>query len=216
VSQQLKVHAFSASLDGFGAGLNQDLNNPLGFRGLELHNWVYPTRTFQRMVTDDPTAEGTTGIDNDFAAAGFTGIGATIMGRNMFGPIRGDWTDDEWTGWWGSNPPYHHPVFVLTNHPRADITMAGGTTFHFVTDGIHAALDRACESANGLDVRLGGGVSTIRQYLSAGLIDYLHLAIVPVLLGSGERLLDLPELATTYQCRFIPSDVVVHAEITRR
>ncbi len=182
---KLRVHCFGLSIDGFGAGPDQSLDNPLGVGGKDLHPWFFPTRVFQKMIGK---ADGTTGIDNDFAERGFDRIGASIMGRNMFGPIRGDWPDDQWKGWWGENPPYHTPVFVLTHHPRSAIQMKGGTTFHFVTDGIHAALERAREAAGGLDVRLGGGVSTIRQYLQAGLIDQLHLAISPVVLGSGESL----------------------------
>ncbi len=195
---RLRVHSFALSLDGYGAGPNQDLANPLGVGGVALHEWVFRTRTFQQMVGKDG---GATGIDDDFVARGFENIRAWIIGRNMFGPIRGPWPDDAWKGWWGNNPPYHTPVFVLTNHPRASIEMSGGTTFHFVTDGIHAALKRAGDATNGQDVRLGGGVSTIRQYLCAGLIDEMHLALSPVLLGSGENLLegiDAPKLG--YQC----------------
>ena len=191
---KLRVHGFSISLDGYGAGPHQDLQNPLGLGGLALHEWAFPTRTFHQMLGD---GEGTTGIDNEFLERGFEGIGAWIMGRNMFGPIRGDWPDNDWKGWWGNNPPYHTPVFVLTNHPRASITMEGGTIFHFVTDGIHAALEQAVEAADSKDIRLGGGVSTIRQYLREGLIDEMHLAVSPVLLGSGEDLLqgiDVPGL----------------------
>ena len=156
---RVKVAAFSISLDGFGAGPGQDLNNPLGVRGHELHSWLFPTETFQRMTGK---SGGSVGIDNDFAAQSFENVGAWIMGRNMFGPIRGPWQDDSWKGWWGHNPPYHTPVFVLTHHPRADLTMEGGTTFHFVTDGPEAALARAREAAKGKDVRIGGGVSVIR------------------------------------------------------
>lgn len=174
------------SLDGFGAGPNQDLNNPMGIGGMGLHQWVFPTRFFQRMIGKDG---GTTGIDNDFAERGFDRIGTWILGRNMFGPIRGEWPDDKWKGWWGDNPPYHTPVFVLTHHPRAPIQMEGGTTFHFVTEGIHTALTRAKEAAGELDIRIGGGSATIRQYLQAGLIDQLHLAVSPTVLGSGENLL---------------------------
>jgi len=172
-------------MDGFGAGPNQSLENPLGVGGIALHEWVFPTKTFQHMFGND---RGTTGIDNDYAARGFENIGSWILGRNMFGPIRGPWPDSNWKGWWGDNPPYHAPVFVLTNHVRESVTMDGGTTFHFVTDGIVSALERAVDAANGLDVRLGGGVATIRQYLRAGLIDEMHIAIAPILLGSGENL----------------------------
>jgi len=160
---KLRVHGFSISIDGYGAGPSQDLNNPLGIGGIALHDWAFATRTFRKMFGMDG---GTTGIDDDFAERGFNNVGAWIMGRNMFGPIRGPWPDDAWKGRWGNNPPYHTPVFVLTNHPRASITMNGGTAFHFVTDGIYAALQRAVDAANGQDVRLGGGISTIRQYLS--------------------------------------------------
>jgi dihydrofolate reductase len=211
---KLRLHNFALSLDGYAAGPDQDLDNPLGVGGLRLHEWFYPTRTFQRMVGTDGGEEG---LDNDFAARGDAGIGATIMGRNMFGPIRGEWGDDSWTGWWGDNPPYHHPVFVLTHHPRASITMQGGTTFHFVSDGINAALDRAFDAAGGDDVRLGGGVATVQQYLRAGLIDEMHLAIVPILLGSGERLFDhLDGGPVGYECvEFVSSPSVLHARFAR-
>ncbi|ACB73642.1 dihydrofolate reductase family protein [Opitutus terrae] len=193
----LRVHCFGLSIDGFGAGPNQTREAPLGVGGEDLHQWFFPTRVFQKMIGK---ADGTTGVDNDFAERGFAGIGAWIMGRNMFGPIRGDWPDDHWKGWWGDTPPYHTPVFVLTHHPRASLQMEGGTTFHFVTDGIHAALQRATEAAGGQDVRVGGGAATIRQYLQAGLVDQLHLAIAPIILGSGESLLsgiDLRKLGYT-------------------
>jgi dihydrofolate reductase len=195
---RLRVHAFSVSIDGYGAGPNQDLDNPLGVGGTALHEWHFGTRTFQKM---HGKANGATGVDDDFAARGFENIGAWILGRNMFGPIRGPWPDDEWKGWWGANPPYHTPVFVLTHHARSSMTMEGGTTFHFVTDGIHAALQRAVEAAGGKDVRLGGGVATIRQYLNAGLIDEMHLAISPVLLGHGEHLLGgIDVVKLRYEC----------------
>ncbi len=196
--QQLRVENFTISIDGYGAGPDQDLENPLGIGGNDLHQWMIPTETFQQMLGNDG---GTTGVDNDFAARGFSNIGAWIMGRNMFGPIRGPWPDEEWKGWWGDNPPYHVPVFVLTRHARKPIEMEGGTTFHFVTDGIHAALDRAFKSAQGRDVRVGGGVSTVRQYLSAGLIDTMHVAISPILLGSGENLFSGIDLVSLdYKC----------------
>jgi dihydrofolate reductase len=182
---KLRVASFSISTDGFGAGPGQNLENPLGVGGEALHNWVFPTKTFQQMFGK---GGGTTGVDDDFASRGFKNVGAWILGRNMFGPIRGAWTDPNWKGWWGDTPPYHVPVFVLTHHPRESIIMNGGTTFHFVTDGIHNALERALKAANGLDVRLGGGVDTIRQYLTAGLVDEMHVAVSPVLLGSGENL----------------------------
>ena len=185
---RVRVASFSVSLDGYGAGPKQDLEHPLGIGGHEVHNWVFPTRTFQSMHVG--TGEGTTGIDDDFAAAGFVNIGAWILGRNMFGPVRGPWPDESWKGWWGVNPPYHVPVFVLTHHARATLEMEGGTVFHFVTGGIHEALERAREAAGGRDVRIGGGAATIRQYLREGLIDELHLAIAPVLLGSGEPLFE--------------------------
>jgi len=182
---KLRVHNFAISLDGYGAGPNQDVQNPLGIGGEALHDWMLPTRTFQKMCGKDG---GTTGIDDEFTARGFDNIGAWILGRNMFGPIRGPWPDDKWKGWWGKNPPYHTPVFVLTNHARRPITMDGDTIFHFVTEGIHAALQSAIAAANGRDIRLGGGVATIQQYLRAGLVDEMHIAIAPVLLGSGEHL----------------------------
>jgi dihydrofolate reductase len=160
---------------------------------------------------------GDEGLDDKFVAEGFTGIGATIMGRNMFGPIRGPWSDEPWVGWWGDDPPFHHPVFVLTHHPRASITMQGGTTFHFVNDGIEPALQRAFEAANGSDVRLGGGVATIQQFLRAGLIDEMHLAIVPVLLGSGERLFDQLDSSAGYECvEFVSSASVAHVRLARQ
>jgi dihydrofolate reductase len=212
---KLRVHGFTLSLDGYGAGPNQDLDHPLGVGGQELHRWAFATRTFQQMFGADG---GSTGIDDDFAARGFENIGAWIMGRNMFGPVRGPWLDDSWKGWWGDNPPYHTPVFVLTNHPRAQFTMSGGTTFHFVTDGIHAALRRATVAANGQDIRLGGGVATIREYLFAELVDEMHLAISPVLLGSGEHLLagfNAPQHG--YQCaEHVSTPNATHVVITRR
>ncbi|XGC80668.1 dihydrofolate reductase family protein [Bdellovibrio bacteriovorus] len=191
---RLRVESFAISLDGYGAGPNQTLDNPLGIRGETLHNWFFPTLTFNKMIGKPG---GTTGIDEKFASRGFDNIGANIMGRNMFGPIRGPWKDEEWKGWWGPNPPYHSPVFVLTHHARDPIVMEGGTTFYFVTDGIESALEKAKKAAGGKDIRLNGGTSVIRQYLSKGLVDYMHLAISPVLLGSGENLfagLDLLKL----------------------
>lgn len=182
---KLRVHCFGISIDGFGAGPDQSLENPLGAGGENLHQWFFPTRVFQTMIGN---ADGTAGVDNDFAVRSFEWVGAWIMGRNMFTPSRGVWPNDQWKGWWGENPPYHVPVFVLTHHPRPSIQMEGGTTFHFVTDGIHAALKRAREAAGDLDVRIGGGVATVREYLQAGLIDELHVAIAPVALGRGENL----------------------------
>jgi dihydrofolate reductase len=184
---KLRVDLFSISLDGYGAGPNQSVDNPLGVGGESLHDWFVVTRSFHQIAGQDG---GETGIDDDLAARGTKNLGAFIMGRNMFGPPQGgDWMDDTWKGWWGDNPPYHGPVFVLTHYPRKSVTMEGGTTYHFVTDGIHAALKYATEAANGKDIRLAGGVAAIRQYLQAGLIDQMHLAIAPILLGSGESLL---------------------------
>jgi dihydrofolate reductase len=185
-------------MDGYGAGAHQSHDHPLGIGGLEIMGWFHPTRVFQRMYGD---RDGETGIDNDMAELGFSGVGAWILGRNMFGPIRGPWPDESWKGWWGDEPPYHVPVFVLTHHARPPVTMAGGTEFRFITDGIHSALEQAKAAAGDRDVRIGGGVSTIRQYLQAGLVDDVHLAVQPVLLGRGERLfedLDLPALG--YEC----------------
>jgi dihydrofolate reductase len=191
---KVKVSAFSVSLDGFGAGPRQDLQNPLGVRGFELHAWFQKTEVFQKMHGQ---GDGSRGIDNDFAAQSFNNVGAWILGRNMFGPVRGPWIDDSWKGWWGDTPPYHTPVFVLTHYTRAPLKMQGGTTFYFVTDGAESALHKAKDAANGQDVRIGGGVSTIRQYLTSGQIDEMHLAFSPVLLGEGEHLfsgIDLPKL----------------------
>ena len=203
---KLRVNAFGVSIDGYGAGPGQDLANPMGIGGMALHQWVFGTPTFQKLAGDFAGSliagrQGRKGIDDDFAARGFENIGAWIMGRNMFGPVRGAWSEDSWKGWWGDDPPYHVPVFVLTHHARAPITMAGGTTFHFVTEGIHAALRQAREAAQGKDVRLGGGVATIREYLKAGLIDEMHLAIAPALLGRGEHLLSGMDLVSLgYKC----------------
>jgi dihydrofolate reductase len=192
--QRLRINSFSVSLDGFGAGPDQDIDNPLGVGGERLHEWVFATRTFQKMFGN---GGGDTGIDDDFARRGFENIGSWVLGRNMFGPVRGPWPTEEWKGWWGDVPPYHVLVFVLTNHPRRSLVMDGGTTFHFVSGGIHAALERAMDAAAGKDVRVGGGVNTVRQYLQARLIDEMHVAIAPVLLGSGEHLfggIELPQL----------------------
>ena len=191
---KLRVQSFSVSLDGYGAGPNQDLRNPLGVRGPEIFEWFVHSDVWKRMHA---MGEGEKGIDNDMAALGFENIGAWILGRNMFGPVRGPWPDESWKGWWGDDPPYHVPVFVLTHHARAPIEMKGGTTFHFVTGGIHEALAMAKAGAGAKDVRLGGGVSTVRQFLRERLIDELHLAVRPVLLGNGENLfrdIDLPVL----------------------
>ena len=212
---KLRVHNFAISVDGYGAGPRQDLENPLGVGGPSLHEWVVRTRTFAKTFGDEG---GETGVDDDFVARGFEGIGAWILGRNMFGPVRGPWPDAAWKGWWGDDPPYHSPVFVLTHHARAPIEMAGGTTFHFVTDGIEAALKKATAAAGGRDVRLGGGVATLRAYLQARLVDEMHLAIAPVALGSGEHLLggiDLPALG--YECtQHTPSPSATHVVFTRQ
>jgi dihydrofolate reductase len=183
---KVKVAAFSISIDGFGAGPRQSIHHPLGLRGAELHDWFFPTEVFQRLAGQNG---GTRGVDNAMAAQSFENVGAWILGRNMFGPVRGPWPDDSWKGWWGEEPPYHTPVFVLTHHARAPLAMKGGTTFHFVTDGPASALRQAKAAAGGRDVRIGGGVATIRQYLAAGAIDEMHLAMSPVLLGEGEHLL---------------------------
>ena len=212
---KLKVSAFSVSIDGYGAGPDQSLQNPLGVGGEALHEWAFPTQTFQRMLFGK--AEGSTGVDEDFAARSFANVGAWILGRNMFGPVRGRWPDDEWKGWWGEVPPYHVPVFVLTHHPRASIEMQGGTTFHFVTDGIHAALERARAAAGAKDVRIGGGVQTVREYLMAGLVDEMHLAIAPVLLGRGEALFSGIDLtALGFRCsEHVASPRAMHVVLTR-
>jgi dihydrofolate reductase len=212
---QVRVNSFSLSLDGYGAGPNQSLDNPFGEGGLQLTTWMEATRTFQQMVGG---TEGETGVDDDFVAKGFEGIGATIMGRNMFGPVRGPWTDESWTGWWGPNPPYHHPVFILTHHARDPITMEGGTIFHFATDGIEAALEHAVEAAEGLDVLVRGGVATIQSYMRAGLLDELSVAISPILLGAGERLFDgLGNRGRRYECtQLVSTRAVTHVVLSRR
>ena len=212
---KLRVHCFSISLDGYSAGPNQDRDNPVGVGGLPVFGWQFATGTHHQMSGKDG---GETGLDNDLVSRGFENIGAWIMGRNMFGPIRGPWTDEGWKGWWGDNPPYHTPAFVLTHHPRASITMQGGTTFHFVTGGIQAALEQARDAAHGKDVRLGGGVETMKQYLRAGLVDEMHFVISPALIGTGERLfpdLNLPALG--YQLTgHIPSAGATHVLLTKR
>src|SRR5215471_13458776 len=212
---KLRVQSFAISIDGFGAGPNQDLQNPLGVGGPELMEWFFQTRMWRTM---HGLGEGEAGVDNAMAEQGFAGIGGWILGRNMFGPVRGPWPDESWKGWWGDEPPYHVPVFVLTHHARAPVPMAGGTTFHFVTEGIHAALEQAKAAAGAGDVRLGGGVATVRQYLSAGLIDELHLAVRPVLLGSGEHLLrdiDLPTLG--YRCeKYVAGERAMHIFLRKR
>lgn len=191
---KVRVAGFSVSLDGYGAGPEQSIENPLGKRGMELHEWAFGTKTFRKMTGK---AGGSDGVDEGYAARSMTGFGAFILGRNMFGPVRGAWLDESWKGWWGDNPPYHTPVFVLTHYARAPIEMEGGTVFHFVSEGIEAALDQAKAVAGNLDVKIGGGVSTVRQYLQAGLIDELHFAIAPVVLGRGEAIfygVDMPGL----------------------
>jgi dihydrofolate reductase len=212
---RIRVHNFTISLDGYGAGPLQTLEQPLGLGGETLHKWFIPTRAFQSM---QGKRDGTTGVDNDIASRAGEGVGAWIMGRNMFGPIRGEWPDEEWRGWWGKNPPYHGPVFVLTHHARPPIEMEGGTVFHFVTDGIREALKRATAAAGGKDVQIGGGVATVRQYLEARLIDELHVAIAPTLLGSGEHLwygLDLTALG--YGCTtHVATAAATHVVLTRR
>ena len=211
---RLRVASFSISVDGYGAGPDQSIDNPMGTGGMALHSWVFPTEMFRRMTGSDG---GTTGIDNEFAMRGFQNLGAWILGRNMFGPVRGPWADESWKGWWGPNPPYHVPVFVLTHNPRAPITMEGGTVFHFVTDGIEAALASAKAAAGGKDVRLGGGVATVRQYLAAGLVDEMHIVISPVLLGAGENLfagLDLAKLGFRV-AEHVPSAAATHLVLAR-
>lgn len=211
---KLRVHNFAVSLDGYGAGPDQSLANPLGVGGTALHGWALATRALQKMFGNDG---GETGIDNDFIERGMDNIGAWILGRNMFGPVRGPWPDAAWKGWWGDNPPYHTPVFVLTNHARAPLEMQGGTTFHFVTEGTEAALKQARAAAGDQDVRLGGGVAAIRQYLLAGAIDEMHLAVAPVLLGSGENLLagiDVTKLGYRI-IEHVPTPSVTHIVLER-
>ena len=212
---KLRVQSFAISIDGYGAGPDQALQNPLGVRGPELMEWFFPTRVWRKMQGQD---DGETGVDNAMAELGFAGFGAWILGRNMFGPVRGPWPDESWKGWWGDEPPYHTPVFVLTHHPRPPLKMAGGTEFHFVTGGIHEALEQASAAAGGRDIRLGGGVATVRQYLQAGLIDELHLAVRPVLLGSGEALwqgIDMHALG--YECtRHVAGERAMHVFLGKR
>jgi len=212
---KVRVAAFGISLDGYGAGPDQSLDHPMGRGGMALHQWVLPTRFFHAMQGKEG---GTTGLDDDFARRGFDNVGAWILGRNMFGPVRGPWPDQSWKGWWGEEPPYHCPVFVLTHHERPPLEMKGGTIFNFVTDGIEAALARAQEAARGKDVRIGGGVATVRQYLEARLIDALHLAVAPVLLGGGENLfagLDLPALGyrvTSHEASEAATHVIIERD----
>jgi dihydrofolate reductase len=212
---KLRVQSFAVSLDGYRAGLGQCLDHPLGVGGEALMGWFFPTQFWRKMHRQ---VSGECGIDNQMAESGFENIGAWILGRNMFGPIRGPWPDDNWKGWWGDAPPYHTSVFVLTHHRRAPLQMAGGTTFHFITDGIHSALEQAKDAAGGRDVRLGGGVSTIRQFLQAGLIDELHLAMRPVLMGAGEHLmhgLNLPALGYDYE-KSIVGERATHVFLRKR
>ncbi len=212
---KLRVNSFAISLDGYGAGPDQGLDNPLGRGGMDLHAWFYPTRTFQKMFGNE---KGKTGVDDDFAARGMAGLGAWILGRNMFGPVRGPWPDETWKGWWGEEPPYRVPVFVLTHHARPSFEMKGGTVFHFVTEGIEAALERAREAAGDRDIRVGGGAATIRQYLEARLIDEMHVAVAPVVLGRGEPLfagLDLPALGYEVT-EHVASEKATHVVFSRR
>jgi dihydrofolate reductase len=212
---KVRVEAFTLSLDGYAAGPKQSLENPMGEGGTDLHQWAIPTRTFQRMVFG--AAGGTEGIDEQYASRGFRNIGAWILGRNMFSPQRGPW-QGSWRGWWGDNPPYHVPVYVLTHHARESLQMEGGTNFHFVTQGIHEALDLARSAADGKDVRIGGGANIIRQYLRAGLIDELHLAIAPILLGRGEPLFEGVDLrALGYKCiQSSASELATHHVLARQ
>jgi dihydrofolate reductase len=212
---KLVVRCYTLSLDGYTSALNQSLENPFGIGGKVIMDWALATETFRKMFGAEG---GSTGIDNEFAAKASDGVGATIMGRNMFGPVRGIWQNDDWKGWWGPNPPYHHPVFVLTNYPRQPLIMEGGTTFHFVTEGIETALKKAFDAANGKNVRIGGGSTVVKQYLNAGLIDELHLVITPKLLGSGERLFEgMNEIANRYECvEFIASDAATHVRLMKK
>ena len=211
---KVRVAAFAVSLDGFGAGPNQSLENPLGVRGTELHTWMFKTKVFQQMYGN---GDGVEDIDNTFAEKSFENVGAWIMGRNMFGPVRGPWTD-EWRGWWGENPSYHTPVFVLTHHKREPLVMEGGTTFYFITDGIESALEKAKAAAKGKDVRIGGGTQTVREYLKAGLIDELHLVYSPIFLGSGESLfdgIDMPKLGYSV-AKKVESDAATHILLSKK
>jgi dihydrofolate reductase len=211
----VRVHNIAMSLDGFAAGPDQSLQNPLGVGGERLHEWVFKTRYGRQMMGDEGGDEE--GVDQDFLVRGDDRIGAHVMGRNMFGPVRGDWGVDDWKGWWGDNPPYHHHVFVLTHYPHDPIPMEGGTTFHFVTDGIESALSQAIDAAGGKDVRIGGGAATIQQYLRAGLVDDLHVAVVPILLGAGERLFDGLDGLPGYECaELVSSPSVAHVRFVRK
>lgn len=211
---KVRVSAFTISLDGFGAGVEQDLEHPMGHRGEQLHKWMHNTRMFQKMIGN---SGGSTDVDNKFAEQSMEGIGAWIMGRNMFGPIRGPWPDETWQGWWGEEPPYHTPVYVLTHHERKPLTMKGGTTFYFEKNGIEAALKKAKENAQGKDIRIGGGVGVIRQYLKAGLIDEMHLAYSPVLLGKGEAVFAGIDLASAgfKVVDYVPTANATHVVLRR-
>jgi len=215
VMGKVRVAGFAVSLDGYGAGPEQSLQDPLGKGGRDLHRWFFGTRTFQAMFGD---GNGSEGIDNDYAHRSMDGFGAFILGRNMFGPVRGEWPDESWKGWWGDNPPYHAPTYILTHYPRDPIVMEGGTTFHFVTDGIEAALEQAKAAAGDKDVKIGGGVSTVRQYLQAGLVDEMHLVFSPVLLGRGEALfagIDLPALGF-HVTETAATELATHVVLRRR
>ena len=212
---KLRVNSFSVSLDGYGAGTSQSVQDPLGIGGETLHHWVLGTRTFRQLFGNEG---GSTGVDDEFARRGFANVGAWILGRNMFGPVRGPWPDDSWKGWWGDEPPYHCEVFVLTHHPRKSFAMQGGTTFHFVTGGIEEALTRARKAAAGKDVRLGGGVATIREYWRERLIDELHLAFAPVLLGAGEALFaDIDVAALGYEVsEHVATEAATHVVLGKK
>lgn len=215
---RIRVAGFGVSLDGFAAGTEQSLDHPLGKRGPELFQWFFPTRTFREMHGDSGgESGGDTGPDDAFARRAMDGFGAFILGRNMFGPIRGDWPDQQWKGWWGDNPPYHAPTFVLTHHPRASIEMDGGTTFHFITDGIEAALRQARDAAGQKDIKIGGGVETVRQYVRAGHVDEIHLAVAPVALGEGEALFeDIDLRALGYRTtEHVPTERATHVVLAR-
>jgi dihydrofolate reductase len=215
VAQKLRVNNMSMSLDGYVAGPDQSLENPLGIGAPPLHEWIFTTRGGRAMIGQEG---GDTGVNEDFFQRGVHGVGATIMGRNMFGPVRGPWPDEQWRGWWGEEPPFHHPVFVLTHHQRPSLEMQGGTTFHFITDGIESALSQALAAADGQDVRLGGGADTVRQYVRARLLDELHVAVVPTLLGGGERLLDdLDGAGSDYECvEHVAATGVTHVVLARK
>lgn len=211
---RIRVAGFSVSLDGFSAGTGQDMNHPLGLHGEELFHWYFPTQTFRQMHGKQ---DGETGVDDGFARRGMQGFGAFILGRNMFGPLRGKWTDDQWKGWWGDDPPYHAPTFVLTHYPRPSIAMLGGTTFHFVTEGIEEALRQARQAAGAKDVKIGGGVETVRQYIQAGHVDEIHLALAPIALGRGEPLFNGLDLrALGYRTvEHVPTERATHIVLAK-